>query len=83
LHGPNEIECKDKLHGKLCGKLIQTKWDYQWHEINEHKPFTCPICGSKFKEEKFLKHILKTERKKTMSSPKDSMGIFRISLLWE
>ena len=57
MHGPNEIECKDKLRGKL----FQTKWDYQWHEINEHKPFTCPICGSKFKEENFLETHLKND----------------------
>ena len=61
MHEPNEIECKDKLRGKLCGKLFQTKWDYQWHEINEHKPFTCPICGSKFKEENFLETHLKND----------------------
>jgi hypothetical protein len=66
MHGPKEIKCTAELSKDiLCGRLFHMKWEFQWHEIDCHKPAECPKCHVKFKTDTNVKQHLKNLNKKT------------------
>ena len=65
LHGPIKIKCK------VCGLLFNSKWEFQWHKYDYHKPIECPICHVKFQDDKTLSQHLRNRNEKTTLCPID------------